>query len=110
VDAYIQALEAELVHVKAEVRNLKQALPKIGDFDLQKALNEGTLVLKAPEKVSGSLALLEAVETLLDPAKLTAVGLEHVATGQIISRDHLNQVLLSKKHTEALLQFLRQRG
>lgn len=109
IDAYIQTLEAQLTHVKAEIRNLKQALPKLGDYDLQRALDDGTLTLVAPEKESRPKALQEAIETLLDPAKLAAVGLEHVATGQIISREHMNQVLLSKKHTEALLQFLERR-
>ena len=102
IDAYIQTIEAELRQAKAEVRDLRRAIPSLGNFDLKSALEQGILTVSAPVDTGVSRAVIDAINTMLNPARLASVGLELVTTGQIISHDHLQQVLLKKQQVDAL--------
>lgn len=102
IDAHLQTLEFELMKAKADLKNLRQALPRMGEFDLKAAIEQGHLVINAPAIESLSSVAKEALESLLSEAVLSRVGLTLVKTGQIISPEFNDAVLLTKSHVDAL--------
>lgn len=102
IDAHLQTLEFELMKAKADLKNLRQALPRMGEYDLKAAIEQGHLVINAPAIESLSPLAKEALESLLDQAVLSKVGLTLVKTGQIIAPEFNDAVLLTKPHVDAL--------
>lgn len=103
IDAYIQSLESELLQAKNELRSLRSALPRLGPYDLTSALAQGVLTISVPsESTAIPICARQACAAMLNPNRLSAVGLELVETGQIISRDNMDAVLLSKREVDGL--------
>lgn len=102
IDAHIQTLEYELQKTKTELHSLRQALPRLGEYDLSSAIEEGVLVIAAPQLPSISDEARSAILTLLNPDSLGAAGLILAKTGQIIAPDQNGSVLLNKVQVDAL--------
>jgi hypothetical protein len=102
IDAHIQTLEFELMKAKGELRSLRQALPRLGEYDLKTALEQGLLVISPPTLEILSDQAKGAIKALLDKKVLSSVGLELVNTGQIIAPDQNDAVLLTKPQVDAL--------
>jgi hypothetical protein len=108
IDAHLQTLEFELMKTKGELRNLRQALPKLGEYDLKAALEQGHLVINLPAGAALSGVARSAIGALLSPAELSKVGLELVKTGQVIAPEFNDAVLLTKPQVDSLRALLGQ--
>lgn len=102
IDAHLQTLEFELMKAKTDLKSLRQALPRMGEFDLKAAIEQGHLVITAPAMESLSSVAKEALQSLFNEVVLSKVGLTLVKTGQIIAPDFNDAVLLTKPHVDAL--------
>jgi len=69
---------------------------------LNSAIEEGILVIAAPQSPSTSTEARSAIQTLLNPDSLGAAGLILAKTGQIVAPDQNGFVLLNKVQVDAL--------
>ncbi len=102
IDAYLQTLEFELAKTKSELKSLRQAIPRLGQYDLNAAIERGHLVICGATPESLPAMAREAVKALLDQEVLSRVGLVLMKTGQIIAPELNDAVLLTKPQVDAL--------
>lgn len=107
IDSYIQTLEFELARTRAQLRSLRQAIPTLGQFDLESATREGVLSLasgggRLPPEAEA------AVRRLLDARALESCGLVLAETGHVIAPDQNGASLLTRKQVDALRRLLAQ--
>jgi hypothetical protein len=101
VDSYIQMLESELRQLKGELRALRHAIPRLGEYDFEAAIHSGQLVISAPCQQQLPPEAVSGIKTLFDAEALAAVGLVLVPTGQIVAPELNDAIFLSKSQMDA---------
>jgi len=97
-DAEIETLEATLRHTTQEYERLKRAIGNAGEYDIQKSIDTGHLVLSKSSAPDHSIIYNEAfqtIERLLDPGMLEQFGFE-VVRGRVIATERNEAVFISK--------------
>lgn len=105
-DAEIEALEATLRHTRKEYRRLKRAIENAGEYDIQKSLEGGRLVLAKSSVGDDGMIYddaLQTIERVLDLAWLEQFGFE-VIRGRVIAPDRNEAVFITKIDWERIQQ------